>query len=196
LAIIASFTLRSGIKPETVQGEYGRLDEFERFTTEAFDARTDPLVGAEQARFEQQRERSAERRAQINDLANDACQPPPKGPLTLVAESAKWIDEDVPRPPDPEVDKVIHPRDAKSFYSLSSGFVHGFKWLTAYVNPGDDSELLAITLDALGNALRMTEGAVALYEAQAIGQWPDPRRERNYLAGLADAVAALAPRYR
>lgn len=179
-----------------VKGEYGRLDEFERFTNEAFDARTDPLVEAERARFERQRERSAERRAQINDLPNDACQAPPKSPLTLVAESAKWIDENVPRPPDPEVDRVIHPRDAKSFYSLSSGFVHGFKWLSAYVTPGDDSELLAITLDALGNALRMTECAVALYEAQATGPRPDPRRVRNYPAGLADAVAALAPRYR
>lgn len=179
-----------------VKGEYGRLDEFERFATEAFDARTDPLVGAERRRFEQQRERSTARRALINDLPNDACQAPPKGPLALVEESAKWIDGNVPYPPDPEVDRVIHRRDAKSFYSLSSGFVHGFKWLTAYVTPGDDSDLLAITLDALGNALRMTECAVALYEAQATGPRPDPRRVRNYPAGLAEAVSALAPRYR
>jgi len=178
-----------------VKGEYGRLDEFERFTTEAFDTRADPLVAAERARFERQRECSAERRAQISDLPNEACQAP-KGPLALVAESANWIDENVPRSPDPEVDRVVYPRDAKSFYSLSSGFVHGFKWLTAYVTPGDDSELLAITLDALGNALRMTECAVALYEAQATGPRPDPRRARNYPRGLADTVAALAPLYR
>ena len=99
-----------------------------------------------------------------------------------------------PRTPDPELDKVIHPRGAKSFYSLSSGFVHGFKWLTAYVS--DDSDLLAVTLDALGNALRMTECAVSLHEAQSIGPRPDPGRVRNYPAGLAETVEHWAPRYR
>jgi hypothetical protein len=38
-----------------------------------------------------------------------------------------------------------------------------FKWLTDYVS--DDSDLLTVTLDAFGNALRMTECAVSLYEA-------------------------------
>jgi hypothetical protein len=96
----------------------------------------------------------------------------------------------------PRVGQCVHPREAKSFYSLSSGFVHGFKWLTPYVDASDDSGLLQITLDALGNALRMTECAVALYEAQAIGPRPDPRRRRNYPTVLADTVAALAPSYR
>lgn len=93
----------------------------------------------------------------------------------------------------------MHPRSAKTFYSLGSGFVHGFKWLMGYViDDGelDDSPLLAITLDAFGNAIRMTECAVSLYEAQSIGPRPDPRRVRNYPAGLADAVASLAPIYR
>lgn len=107
--------------------------------------------------------------------------------------------EHLPRKADPELDAVMHPRSAKSFYSLGSGFVHGFKWLMGYVLDDkvlDDSPLLAITLDSFGNAIRMTEAAVSLYEAQSIGPRPDPRRVRNYPAGLADAVASLAPHYR
>jgi hypothetical protein len=49
--------------------------------------------------------------------------------------------------------------------------------MTDYVS--DDSDLLEITLDAFGNAIRMTECAVSLYEAQSIGLRPDPRRARK-----------------
>jgi hypothetical protein len=63
---------------------------------------------------------------------------------------------------------VIHPRGAKSFYSLGSGFVHGFKWLTDYVH--DDSGLLAVTLDAFGNALRMTECAFRSSRPNLLGR--------------------------
>jgi hypothetical protein len=55
---------------------------------------------------------------------------------------------------------------------------------------------LAVTLDAFGNALCMTECAVSLFEAQSIGPQPDPRRSRNYPRGLGETVAAWAPRYR
>jgi hypothetical protein len=86
------------------------------------------------------------------------------------------------------------PRGAKSFYSLGSGFVHGFKWATDYVD--DDVELLEMTVDAFGAALRMTECAVSLFEAQSIGPVPSPSRTRNYPAGLAQIIAEWAPRYR
>ena len=56
------------------------------------------------------------------------------------------------------------PRGAKSFYSLGSGFVHGFKWARDYVD--SDVELLEMTVDAFGAALRMTECAVSLFEVQ------------------------------
>jgi hypothetical protein len=72
--------------------------------------------------------------------------------------------------------------------------VHEFKWLTDYVT--DDSGLMEVTLDAFGNALRMTECAVSLFEAQSIGPQRDPRRARNYPEGLAETVIAWAPRYR
>jgi hypothetical protein len=36
------------------------------------------------------------------------------------------------------------------FYSLGSGFTHGFKWASDYVD--DDSDLMEMTLDAFGSA--------------------------------------------
>lgn len=109
------------------------------------------------------------------------------------------MDEHLPREPDPELDNVIQPRSAKSFCSLSSGFVHGFEWQAEYLfdSSGElaDSGLLEVTLDALGNAIRMTECAVARHEAQSVGSRPDPRRVRNYPAGLAGYVEDLSPLY-
>ncbi|WP_102144584.1 hypothetical protein [Mycobacterium hubeiense] len=86
-------------------------------------------------------------------------------------------------------------RGAKSFYSLGSGFVHGYKWAIDYVDFGDDSALIEMTLDAFGAALRMTECAVILLEAQSVGPKPNPSRTRNYPAGLAETVTECAARY-
>ncbi|WP_029373840.1 hypothetical protein [Mycobacterium sp. UM_WWY] len=176
-----------------IKAERGRQDQFDELEADALAARTDPLANGQRAEFEEHRARFAKRLDQIKSLPAHARKGPP-GQLELVGDASDWMDEHLPRKPDLELDKVIHPRDAKSFYSLSSGFVHGFKWLTDYVS--DDSDLLAVTLDAFGNALPMTECAVSLYEAQSIGPQPDPRRARNYPAGLAETVAAWAPRYR
>ncbi|AKS34674.1 hypothetical protein AFA91_25415 [Mycolicibacterium goodii] len=183
-----------------IKGERGRQEQFEKLEAEALAARTDPLAEAQRAKFEQHRKRTAARYAQIAALPAEALIGPP-GPLELVERAEDWMDEHLPRTPDPELDKVIHPRRAKSFYSLGSGSVHGFKWLTDYLfgvsgDELDDSGLLEVTLDAFGNAIRMTECAVSLFEAQSVGPRPDPRRVRNYPAGLADTVAALVPRYR
>jgi hypothetical protein len=176
-----------------IKAERGWQDKFDELEAEALAMRTDPLADGQRAQFEKHRERFAKRQIQITDLPANARKGPP-GPLDLVGAAADWMDEHLPRKPDPELDKVIHQRGAKSFYSLGSGFVHGFKWLTDYVS--DDSDLLAVTLDAFGNALRMTECAVSLFEAQSIGPQPDPRRSRNYPRGLGETVAAWAPRYR
>jgi hypothetical protein len=183
-----------------IRGERGWQEKFDQLEADALSVRTDTLADRERAKFERHRERLAKRLAQIDELPADACKGPP-GPLDIVGEAADWMDEHLPRMPDPELDKVIHPRSAKSFYSLGSGFVHGFKWLTDYVfDPSgvvmDDSGLLEVTLDAFGNAIRMTECAVSLFEAQSIGPQPDPKRVRNYPAGLAETVGKWAPRYR
>ena len=88
----------------------------------------------------------------------------------------------------------MYPRGAKSFYSLGSGFVHGYKWAIDYVE--DDSDLIEMTLDAFGAALRMTECAVVLFESQSLGPTPNPRRANNYPQGLAGTVAEWSARYR
>ncbi|OCB38364.1 hypothetical protein A5676_15695 [Mycobacterium malmoense] len=182
-----------------LKAERGRQEEFEKLEDEALAARTDPLAEADRANFDKRRARVAARQDKVAALPAEAITGPSGGPLKLVEGAEAWMDEHLPRKADPELDAVMHPRSAKSFYSLGSGFVHGFKWLMGYVLDDkvlDDSPLLAITLDAFGNAIRMTEAAVSLYEAQSIGPRPDPRRVHNYPAGLADAVASLAPHYR
>ena len=176
-----------------IKCERGRQEQFDDLEEDALAARVDSLADAKRSEFAKHRERFAKRQQQIDALPANARRGPP-GPLELVGEASDWMDEHLPREPDPALDRVIHPRGAKSFYSLSSGFVHGFKWLTDYVT--DDSGLLEITLDAFGNAIRMTECAVSLFEAQSVGPQPDPKRVRNYPAGLADTVTDWAPRYR
>jgi hypothetical protein len=51
----------------------------------------------------------------------------------MVNDAADWVDANRPRHPDPELDKVMYPRGAKSFYSVGSGFAHGCKWAIDYV---------------------------------------------------------------
>ncbi|MEH3128681.1 MAG: hypothetical protein PGN27_01815 [Mycolicibacterium neoaurum] len=182
-----------------LKAERGRQEEFERLEAEALAARTDPLAEVDLTNFEKRRERVAARQAKIAALSAEHITGPSGGPLKLVEGAEIWMDEQLPRKADAELDAVMHPRSAKSFYSLGSGFVHGFKWLMGYVlndEELDDTPLLAITLDSFGNAIRMTEAAVSLYEAQSVGPRPDPKRARNYPDGVADAVEVLAPLYR
>ena len=175
------------------QAERGWQDKFDDLEASALATRTDNLAGAQRAAFERHRQRFAERQDRLSALPAKARKHPPR-PLDLVGEAADWMEEHLPRQPDPELDKLIHPRGAKSFYQLGSGFVHGFKWLIDYVR--DDSDLLEVTLDAFGNALRMTECAVTLFESQSIGPRPDPRSMQNFPKGLTDTVTSWAPRYR
>lgn len=51
-----------------------------------------------------------------------------------------------------------------------------------------------MTLDVFGAALRITECAVILFEAQSLGPRPDPWHTRNYPPGLAGTVAEWAHR--
>ncbi|MGK2880852.1 MAG: hypothetical protein ACSLE6_08685 [Mycobacterium sp.] len=183
-----------------VKAERGWQDKFDELEEGSLSARSDPMAARQRLRFDKHRQRFAKRLARIDALPADAREAPRGGPMELVGQAADWMDRHVPRVPDPELDRVIHPRSPKSFYSLGSGFVHGFKWLSDYVfDPSgrelDDSGLLEMTLDAFMNAIRMTEAAVALFEAQAIGSGPDPGRVRNYPVGLDELVARLRPLY-
>ena len=176
-----------------IEDERSWQDHFDKIEAETLAARTDELVEADRAAFEQHRERFEKRLKLITDLPRDARKAPPKF-TRLVNDAADWVDANRPRQPDPELDRVMLARGAKSFYSLGSGFVHGYKWAIDYVD--DDSDLMEMTLDAFGAALRMTQCAVILFEAQSVGPKPNPARTRNYPAGLAETVAEWAVRYR
>jgi hypothetical protein len=178
-----------------IEDERGWQDHFDKIEAETLAARTDELVEADRAEFDKHRERYEKRVKLITDLPKTARQAPPKF-TKLVNDAAEWVDTNRPRQPDPELDKVMYARGAKSFYSLGSGFVHGFKWAIDYVEFGDDSDLIEMTLDAFGAAIRMTECAVILFEAQSVGPKPNPARTRNHPAGLADTVNEWATRYR
>ncbi len=154
-----------------IENERSWQDKFDKIEAETLKLRTDELVDADRAEFDKHREQFAKRLKLITDLPEDE-RISPKKFTAMVSDAADWTDEHWPRQPDPEIDKVMYPRGAKSFYSLGSGFVHGFKWATDYVD--DDTDLIEMTLDAFGAALRMTECAVILFEAQAIGPKPNP----------------------
>jgi hypothetical protein len=178
-----------------IEDERGWQDQFDKIEAETLAARTDELVEADRAEFGKHREAFEKRVQLITDLPKAERQAPPKF-TKLVNDAAEWVDTNRPRQPDPELDRVMYARGAKSFYSLGSGFVHGFKWAIDYVDFGDDSALIEMTLDAFGAALRMTECAVILFEAQALGLKPNPERTRNYPEGLAETVNEWAARYR
>jgi hypothetical protein len=54
---------------------------------------------------------------------------------------------------------------ADRFYSIGSGFVHGFKWMTDYIC--DDEATLNVVAEGFAAAVVMTECAVCLFEAPA-----------------------------
>lgn len=181
-----------------LKGERGQQLGFEKLESAALEARIDHMAEVDLAEFDKRRAREAERHARIAELPAEARIDPTGGAMRFVENAEDWMDKRLPRKPNPDLDRVMRTRSAKSFYALGSGFVHGFKWLRGYVFDDDrldDLGLLAVTLDAFENALRMTEAAVSLVEAQSIGPQPDPKRVRNYPAGLANIVSDLAPDY-
>ncbi|GAA1683567.1 hypothetical protein MMUR_22230 [Mycolicibacterium murale] len=178
-----------------IEDEWKWQNHFDEIEKSTLALRTDELVETDRAEFETHREKFEKRRTLVTDLPKEDRRTPPKF-TKLVNDAADWVDANRPRQPDPELDKVMHPRGAKSFYSLGSSFVHGLKWAIDYVEFGDDSDLIEMTLDAFGAALRMTECAVILFEAQSLGLKPNPARTRIYPAGLEETVKEWAERYR
>src|ERR1700757_3742929 len=67
---------------------------------------------------------------------------------------------------------------AGRFYAVGSSFVHGYKWMTAYI--GTEEDVLAQLADSLAAALIMTECAVALFEALATHPARSSVRRKNY----------------
>jgi hypothetical protein len=95
-----------------IKGERGWQDKFDQLEAEALLVRTDTLADRERAKSERRRKHLAKRLAQIDELPADAQKSPP-GPLDIVGEAADWMDEHLPRKPDPELDKVIQPPQRK-----------------------------------------------------------------------------------
>lgn len=91
----------------------------------------------------------------------------------LVESSARWIDQNPPRhePNGPFGREGFgFEQAASSFYGVSSGIVHGLKWITDYM-PHGELDLYRVIVESVNNAVCMVECAVALFEVQA----QDPR---------------------
>lgn len=91
------------------------------------------------------------------------------GNNALVEAAARWLDENPPRhePKGPfGRDGFGFEQAAGSFYNVSSGIVHGLKWLTDYM-PNGEVDLARMIVESVNNAVCMAECAVALFEAQA-----------------------------
>ncbi|WP_079668982.1 hypothetical protein [Mycobacteroides abscessus] len=183
-----------------IETERSWQNHFNQIEEEVLKARTDKFASADRTLFDTRRAKFETKLELITNLREEQRQRPPKNVLELVKGAEKWVDAENPRQPDPELDKIKVPRGAESFYSLGSGFVHGYKWLIDYIDPDSpaqaECDLLEITVDAFIAALRMTECAVALFEAQAIGQKRSPRRTSNYPNGIQELVERWYALYR
>jgi hypothetical protein len=80
------------------------------------------------------------------------------------------------------------------FYTLGSGFVHGFKWAMDYVKLGE-LETFRMIADGLAAAVGMAECAVALYEAQAQRRGAPTSRQQFYPRSLAPTIAEWSSLY-
>ncbi|MCB1258658.1 MAG: hypothetical protein KDB26_16215 [Microthrixaceae bacterium] len=177
-----------------------RQKQFNDIEDEVLSGRTDRFAAADRADFDRNTTLFEERMRLVSDLPKGQRKRPDSNILELLKSVENWVDAEYPRQPDPELDKIKVPRGAESFYSLGSGLVHGYKWLNNYINKDTlavaEVDLIEIIVDALGAALRMTECAVALFEAQSIGTSPNPSRRRAYPEGIAALVDRWAPLYR
>lgn len=152
--------------------EHQKFDEHLRL----FESRMDVLRQAQQGT----------RRATV--LGNNA----------LVESAAGWLDQNPPRhePSGPFGREGFGFREAAgSFYSVSSGIVHGLKWVTDFM-PNGELDLSRMVVESINNAVCMAESAVALFEAQA-QDWQSrtdrPRLYPDLLQPTIDRWAELYP---
>ena len=103
-----------------LKAERGRQEEFERLEAEALAARTDPLAEVDLTNFETRRERVAARQAKIAALSAEHITGPSGGPLKLVEGAEIWMDEQLPRKADAELDAVMHPPRASTHWARGS----------------------------------------------------------------------------
>ena len=156
--------------------------------------RDDSATAIEYQVFLETKERYETRHNLILSLPDDKVIRPPRKFENVVAEAARWIDENPP-PHITEANGLQYGMTlgAQRFYAFGSSFVHGYKWMSDYV--AGERDILAQISDGIAAAVIITECAVALFEAQATHPARSVVRARNYPHWLEPTVAAWRPRY-
>jgi hypothetical protein len=108
----------------------------------------------------------------------------------FVEQAGRWIDEHQPSHDQGGLFGYGFQAGVKRFYSLGSGFAHGYKWAMDYVK--GEIETFGMVADGLAAGVGMAECAVALYEAQAQRRDRPTSRQRLYPNGLAPTIAEWA----
>lgn len=129
-----------------------------------------------------------ERVAMMNGLRRDK----PPNSSGFATKAGKWIEANRP-PHDPNgLFRNEFQSGVERFYTLGSGFVHGFKWAADYVH--GELDTFAMVADGLAAAVGVAECAVALYEAQA--QRPgSTARQQHYPDSLKPTIAQWSALY-
>ena len=154
--------------------------------------RTDDGRDAAYQSFVETEQQYRERLNFLTSLPKSARQRPPSNYEFFINWSGNWIDKNPP-PHITNADGLRYSMSigAERFYTVGSSFVHGYKWMTAYI--GTEEDVLAQLADSLSAALIMTECAVALYEAQATHPAKPHVRRKNYPDYLEPTVSAWRP---
>lgn len=111
----------------------------------------------------------------------------------FVTKAGKWIDA---HPPAHDLSGLFangFEVGVERFYTLGSGFVHGFKWAADYVKGEVDT--FRMVADGLAAAVGMAECAVALYEAQAQRRDASTGRQRFYPDSLQPTITNWSSLY-
>ncbi|TQK29786.1 hypothetical protein FBY28_2794 [Arthrobacter sp. SLBN-53] len=174
--------------------EIGYQKKYIAVETRFLEVRTDERRDAARQSFAETEQQFRERLNFLTSLPKAARQRPPSDYEFFVRWAGEWIDQNPP-PHITDADGLPHGMSigAERFYTVGSSFVHGYKWMTAYL--GTEENVLTQLAESLAAAVIMTECAVALYEAQATHPARARVRRKNYPDHLDPTVSLWADRY-
>lgn len=112
---------------------------------------------------------------------------------TTVELAARWIDEHLPEHDTGELSSSNMAIGVKRVYSISSGVIHGYQWVTDYTYDGN---LFGMLADTFAAAVNMTECAIALFESQAQGPAGMRAHQRHYPERLHPTITTWSRLYR
>lgn len=115
-------------------------------------------------------------------------------PTKAIELAAGWIDAHPPAHAREEVSKFGVKHLAQATYCITSSTVHGYKWVHEHV--GDGRGLFNCLADSLAVALVMTESAVALFEAQSVGDRKNRYPRPGYPERLTQTISEWSHHYR